>query len=89
VPRGLITSGVWPADQVPRGCSTLGRLLIVHPNGAMYGCYGSEHAEVSRLGTISGPDFPPFDTLLALARDNVPDQCARCPEPAQHSNPLR
>lgn len=89
VPRSLIVHGLWPKDQEPHGCTTLGRLLVVHPNGGIYGCYGSEHRESTLLGQITGPDFPPFMQLLATAAHSVPDFCATCPEPVQHSNPLR
>lgn len=89
VPDSLILSGCWPDDQAPNGCATLGRLLIVHPNGGVYGCYGSEHSEIAQVGEISGPDFPSFADLLTRAQASPPKGCASCPEPVQHSNPLR
>lgn len=89
VPDSLILSGRWPDDQVPNGCATLGRLLIVHPNGGIYGCYGSEHREIARVGEIRDPDFPPFTDLLRKAEAHLPEGCVGCPEPVQYSNPLR
>ena len=89
VPDSLVLSGCWPEDQVPNGCAALGRLLIVHPNGGVYGCYGSEHLDIARVGEICGSDFPSFTDLLAKDEARPPEGCARCPEPIQHSNPLR
>jgi|GEM_PF-4118180 len=89
VPRSLITTGRWPKNQEPHGCDTLGRLLVVHPNGNIYGCYGSEHAELSLLGHIRGPDFPPFGDLLDKAAGSIPGGCEACPEPIQNSLSLR
>nr|VFJ87807.1 MAG: Radical SAM superfamily enzyme, MoaA/NifB/PqqE/SkfB family [Candidatus Kentron sp. LFY] len=87
VPRSLITTGEWPEDRVPKGCSTLGRLLIIHPNGDIYGCYGSEHAAVPTTGRALGKPLS-LNKLLATARA-VSDVCAKCPEPLQQSNLLR
>lgn len=89
VPSSLIVTGLWPDDLAPKGCSTLGRLLLVHPNGNVYGCYGSEYSEVTLLEQVRGPDFPSFADMLAKATRSVPNTCRHCPEPVQQSNLLR
>lgn len=89
VPPSLIVTGAWPDEVAPTGCSTLGRLLIIHPSGNVYACYASEYEEVGRVYRISGPEFPPYAEMLAKASRTIPDVCGRCPEPVQHSNPLR
>lgn len=89
VPRRLIIEGLWPEGQARRGCTVLGRLLVVHPNGAVYGCYGSEHAEVKRVGTLGEAQAISFGDLLHMARRTDPALCRGCPEPVQHSNALR
>lgn len=89
VPPSLIVEGMWPEEMVPRNCSTLGRLLIIHPSGNVYACYASEYSEVGLVDKISGPEFAPFSEMLTRASRITPDLCKGCPEPVQHSNKLR
>lgn len=87
--RHLITHGEWPGRQpIPR-CTTIGRLAIVHPNGAIYPCYGSEYWEVSPIGKADEMEKLNFRQLLKNAAANPPDACRYCPEPIQNSQPLR
>lgn len=88
-PQRLITHGEWPEQHLPPPCITLGRLAIVHPNGEIYGCYGSEYEDVARLGDASELKRLHFKELLSRAVASSPYACRRCPEPIQHSQPLR
>jgi len=88
-PPHLITQGEWPNDQPVPSCNTIGRLAIVHPNGAIYACYGSEYRELGRIGDDDDLETLNFQQLLQVAAANPPAACRYCPEPIQNSQPLR
>lgn len=89
VPERLITHGEWPDSYTLPTCTTLGRLAIIHPNGSIYACYGSEYKEVSQIGTTDAIDQMDFNDLLLNAAKNPPSICRFCPEPIQRSQTLR
>lgn len=86
IPWNILVDGVLPKHIKTKKCPSLGRLAIIHPNGNVYSCYGSEYKEIKPIASFFEGQSPCLRDALSISRQAARyPGCSTCLEPYQQS----